>query len=155
MMFAGCATFTATYSYRAQNDNCNCEEYRIRDKERGIVYRFRAHYKMRRGISTTIEIGITNNSSDTLFLDRGSAKISSRNVSYQYNNKLVPLPETFILPSHSDEVRMVGSDVSGEEDWNKIAGEQLTLTLQGIRLGDRTVASQRVTFIPENPKLRQ
>jgi hypothetical protein len=155
MMIAGCATFTSTYSYRAINDNCNCEEYRSHDKERRILYRFRAYYNMRGGIHTTIEIEITNNGNDTLFLDNGAVKISSKNISYQYNNKLVPLPHLFIEPSHSDVVRMVGSDISGTDDWNKIAGEQLTLTLQGIRLGERPVASQRVTFIPVNPKLQQ
>ena len=155
MAIAGCATFTSTYAYRVLNDNCNCEEYRSYDRALKIAYRFRAHYNMQRGFKTTIEITFTNNSRDTLFLDGGSAKISSHNISYQYNNKLVPLPGTFILPSHSDEVRMVGSDVSGEEDWNKIAGEQLTLTLQGIRLGDRMVTTQRITFVPENPKLRR
>ena len=154
MVMAGCATYSSTYAYRALNDNCNCEEYQSRDKEQRITYRFRATYNMRRGISTTIEIEFTNNSRDTLFLDGGAAKISSRNISYQYNDKLVPLPEIFILPSRSDVVRMVGNDVSGTDDWNKIAGEQLTLTLQGIRLGDHTIKSQRVTFIPENPKLR-
>lgn len=155
LVIGGCATFTSTYSYRALNEDCNCEEYQTQDKDRKITYHFRAHYNMHGGVNTTIEIEITNNGDDTLFLDAGSAKISSRNISYQYNNKLVPLPHLFIEPSHSDVVRMVGSDISGTDDWNKIAGEQLTLTLQGMRSGNRPVAAQHVTFVPTNPRLHQ
>ena len=152
-MIAGCASTSSTFFYRVATDNCNCEEYRISDKEHKIDYLFRARYKMQRGIITTIEVEFTNRSRDTLFLDQGTVKISSRNVPYQYNDKFVPLPHTMILPSRSDVVIMTGSDVSGIDDWNKIAGEQLTLTLQGMRLGERALPQQLVTFIPTNPKL--
>jgi hypothetical protein len=108
---------------------------------------------MRNGLQTTIEIEVINTSNDTLFFDLGTAKISSRNISYQYNNKFIPLPHITIPPFHSDIVRMTGSDVSGVDDWNKIAGEQLALTLQGLRLGEKSLKSQQVTFAPMNPKI--
>lgn len=120
-----------------------------------MEYRFRAHYKMRNGLQTTIEIEVINNSNDTLYFDLGTAKISSRNISYQYNDKFIPLPHMIIPPFHSDIVRMTGSDVSSEDNWNKIAGEQVSLTLQGIRLEERSISPQTVTFIPENPKIKQ
>ena len=144
-----------TYTYRAVNDNCNCEEYRTQDRDRGIGYKFRASYKMNHGIITTIEIEFINDSHDTLFLETGTARVSSRNIAYQYNNKHVPLPHLVVAPSRSETVKMEGSDISGKDDWNKIAGEQIVLTLQGIRLSDRKVAAQHVTFVPENPMLKQ
>ena len=150
----GCASVPTMYPYRVVTDNCNCEEYQTTDNKHKIDFQFHAQYMMDHGIITSIGVKIINRSSDTLFLDQGSVKISSRNVSYQYNDKFIPLPHLLILPVSSDTVTMTGSEVSGGDDWNKIAGEQLTLTLQGIRLGDHTLSEQQVTFIPENPKLR-
>ena len=155
IVFAGCGTISSVYTYRVMTGNCNCEEYRTADKVHNVRYLFRAHYRMNHGIVTSIEVEIMNRSRDTLFLNQGTAKISSRNISYQYNDKSLPLPHLVILPSGSDVVYMTGSDISGSDDWNKIAGEQLTLTLQGIRLGERMIAPQQVTFVPVNPKIHQ
>jgi hypothetical protein len=110
---------------------------------------------MNHGIITTIEIEFINESEDTLFLEAGTARVSSRNISYQYNNKHVPLPHLVVMPSHSETVKMEGSDISGKDDWNKIAGEQIVVSVQGIRLNDRKIAAQQVTFVPENPMLKQ
>jgi hypothetical protein len=151
----GCAGAPATYIYHAMNDGCNCEEFTAHDRMNRITYIFRARYRMEEGISTSIVVHILNLSSDTLFLDQGTARISSRNINYQYNNKSVPLPRLIIEPQGSDVVEMTGRDISGDEDWNKIAGEQLTLTLLGLRLGDHFIPQQVVTFIPENPKLQK
>ena len=105
------------------------------------------------GIITSIEMELTNRSNDTLSLDLGTVKLSSRNVSYQYNDKPLPLPPLRIPPIESDIVRFTGSETTGKEDWLKIAGEQLTLTIEGIRLGLKVLPRQVVTFVPENPKM--
>ena len=154
VILTGCAGVPSMYTYRVITDNCNCEEYRAIDNQHKIDAHFRAQYTMNHGVITTIGVRLINQSRDTLFLDQATVKISSRNVSYQYNDKFIPLPALMILPLSSDSLTMTGTEVSGEDDWNKIAGEQLTLTLQGIRLGERALPQQVVTFIPENPKLR-
>ena len=106
------------------------------------------------GIATTIEIQFTNHSRDTLFFDLATVRISSRNIAYRYNDKFLPLSHPAILPSHTDVVTMSGNDLTQQDDWNKIAGEQLTVTLKGLRLGERILPDQTVTFIPENPKMK-
>lgn len=109
---------------------------------------------MEHGVTTTISVYFINLSDDTLFLDPGVVKISSRNITYLYNDKFIPLPHLIIPPSRSDSVVMTGADMSQNDDWNKIAGEQLVVTLKGIRLGLTPLPQQSVTFIPENPKLK-
>ncbi|MBI4548680.1 MAG: hypothetical protein HY707_11910 [Ignavibacteriae bacterium] len=155
MVMAGCSTTITTYPYLAITNNCNCEEYSTVDKEYNIEYRFRAHYRMDKGVFTGIKVEITNHSKDTLFLDGGAVKISSRNVSYQYNDKFLPLPALTILPRRSDVLEMAGKDPSETNDWHKIAGEQLTLTLKRLRLGEHEIKAQTVTFVPKNPKLEK
>ena len=152
----GCAPSSpGMYSYRAINDDCNCQEYRVVDRVEQIEYFFRASYRMEAGIVTSIEIELTNNSPDSLFLNRGAVKVSSNNVAYQYNDKFLPLPEMTIPPHRNDVVKLVGRETNGKEDWNKIAGEQLRITVKGIRAGARELQPQTVIFVPENPKLRR
>ncbi|MBI1803327.1 MAG: hypothetical protein HY033_04860 [Ignavibacteriae bacterium] len=146
---------TKTYAYRAITDNCNCTEYSVADAKNNIEYRFRATYKMDTGIITSIEIEVHNNNDDTLHLDHGTAKVSSRNVAYQYNDRFVPLPDLTILPKKSDTVKLTGKERTDTNDWHKIAGEQLTITIRGLRLGESEVKSQSVTFVPENPMIQQ
>jgi hypothetical protein len=109
---------------------------------------------MDKGIITTIEINFVNHSRDTLFFDLAAVKISSKNITYRYNDKFVPLPHLIILPSRSDLVTMSGNDITQRDDWNKIAGEQMAVTLKGLRLGEQILPEQTVTFIPENPKMK-
>ena len=154
LLISGCSALRSTYSYRAITDDCRCEEFKLNDKQHKIDYRFRAHYKMDGGIVTTIEIEFINHSRDTLFFDLTVVKISSRNITYRYNDKFLPLPHSVILPSHADVVTMSGNDLTQQDDWNKIAGEQLTVTLKGLRLGERVLSEQTVTFVPENPKMK-
>ncbi len=149
----GCSTSVVYYPYLVVTDQCNCREYRTRDGE--VEYKFRAHYSMQDGIVTRIEIELVNRSSDTLSLDLGSVRVSSLNVPYQYNNKFVPLPRLTILPHRSDVVDLTGRDVSGSDDWLLVAGERLTVTTRGLRLGERRLKEQEVTLIPENPKLKK
>ena len=152
VLISGCSTI-ASYPYIAITNDCNCEEYRIVDKEDNIEYRFRARYRMDTGVFTSIKVEITNRSKDTLFLDGGAVKISSRNVSYQYNDKFLPLPELTIPPRKSDVLEMTGKDLSGQNDWHKIAGEQLALTFKRLRLGEHEIKAQTVTFVPFNPRV--
>ena len=109
---------------------------------------------MDHGVMTRIAVKFINRADDTLFLDPGVVKISSRNISYLYNDKFIPLPHLVIPPSRSDSVVMTGADMSQNDDWNKIAGEQLVVILKGLRVGLKVLAPQSVTFIPENPKLK-
>ena len=142
------------YTYRAVTDNCNCEEFRLADAANHIGYLFRAKYRMEDGIATSIEIEFSNHNTDTLFLFFGSVRVTSRNVSYQYNNRFVELPFLSVAPGESETVHLTGKDVVEGDDWNKIAGERLSVTVKGIRLGEKTLPEKTVEFIPEDPKLR-
>ncbi|HYQ87475.1 MAG TPA: hypothetical protein VES59_09560 [Bacteroidota bacterium] len=141
------------FAYRAVNDDCNCQEFKVFDRAEKIGYLFRAHYVMDNGIVTHIGIEFTNNSRDTLFLERGAIKVASNNFNYQYNNKFLPLPALIVPPNQRDSVRLVGREIEGKDDWNKIAGEQLKVTIQGLRAGSHDLRPQTVIFVPENPKL--
>ena len=151
LFLAGCAAGPTVYPYLASNDNCNCEEYRI--TLYNIEYTYRAHYRMEMGFSTLIEIEFNNRSNDTLSLEYASVRVSSRNVSYQYNDKFVAMPVIIIPPGRSDMIQMKGNSRDTNENWNIIAGEQLTLTTRGIRLGSKMLPEMSVVFIPVNPKL--
>ena len=48
-------------------------------------------------------------------------------------------------------MKLTGKEMTDHDDWHKIAGEQLTITIRGMRLAMREVTSQSVTFVPENP----
>ena len=140
-----------SYAYRAINEDCNCEEYRANDAQENLEYKFRARYRMDTGITTSIEVEVLNNGSDTLFFDHATVKVASLNIAYQYNNKFIPLPSLTIPPRESDVVKLSGKETTDHDDWHKIAGEQLTITVRGLKLGVREVKSQSVTFVPENP----
>jgi len=154
-LIEGCAVTEPGYIYRVTTDNCNCEEYHTTDKERRIEFRFSASYRMDHGISTTVKIEFQNNSRDTLFLDQGMVKISSKNISYRYNNKFIPLPFLTIPPGDRDHVDMTGTDVAQTDDWHKIAGERLSITLKSIRHGENILPERTVVFVPVNPKIGQ
>jgi hypothetical protein len=152
-LIAGCSP--STYSYRALDDNCNCKEYSREDRENRIGYIFSASYTIDKGIITDIEIEFVNNSDEDLHLDAGAVRVSSKNVSYEYNDRFLPLPQLTIAPHKSEHISMTGKDVSaGEDEWNKIAGERLTVTIKELRLGRRILPQQTVEFAPENPKVR-
>jgi hypothetical protein len=147
-LLAGCGP-AASYPYRTAEGSA--EEFRARD--RSIEYRIRAHYTMRDGVTTGIEIEFRNGAGDTLSLDFASVKVDSRNIAYQYNAKFVPLPRLLIPPHHVDHVTLTGREVGGEDDWLKIAGERLTVTIKGLRLGGEELAPLEAAFVPVNPKL--
>lgn len=145
----------AVFEYRVSNDNCDCREYSASDPDHPVRYTFRAEYSMDSGFITQIVVGIRNRSGDTLRLDPGSVRVSSRNIDYQYNNKFIPLPDITIPPGDSEELKLDGREVTDEPSWTRIAGEQLTLTLRGLRIGVKTLKEQTVRFVPENPLLRE
>jgi len=149
-----CAT-TSSYDYRAVTNGCDCTEYRTTAREDNVMYSFRGRYSMHKGIVTSIDIEFTNRSRDSLSLEVGSVRVSSRNVDYQYNNKFLPLPTLILPPGNSETVHLEGKSISTGEDWNRIAGESVTVTVRGLRLGEKTLPPTTVQFIPENPKLRR
>lgn len=142
-----------SYPYRIANDNCNCLEYTIQDPGAKVEYRLQATYRMQTGVLTEIDFTIVNRSDDTLAFDRGAVRVSSNNIRYQYNNKFLPLPWDPVLPRSSGSRKLTGKEVTDKTDWNRIAGEQLTITIKGLALGGRELKSQSVTFVPENPNV--
>jgi len=144
-----------TFGYLAQNENCRCEEYTAADKKFPVRYRFKATYRMESGFITRVRITFENGSRDTMFLNPGTVMVSSKNINYQYNNKFLPLPDLVVPPGHSEDLDLDGKEVTASPTWKKIAGEQMTLTLKGMRLGDNMLGTQVVTFVPENPMLKE
>ncbi len=145
---------SATFGYLIQNENCKCPEFSTTDRKNPVGYTFQATYKMEEGFITSIKIGFENRSADTLFLDPGTVMVSSKNIDYQYNNKFLPLPDMAIPPGESEDLELDGKEVTSSPTWRKIAGEKLTLTLKGMRLGDTVLGTQTITFVPENPLLQ-
>jgi hypothetical protein len=115
----------------------------------------RARYKMDRGIQTELEIRIENNARDTLFVDNAAARVSSKNLTYDYNDKFLPLPIMIIPPGESNVINLSGREKGEENDWHKIAGEQLTVTLKGLRNGSGEIPPRSVNFVPENPMMKK
>jgi hypothetical protein len=152
LALAGCtAAAPATFSYLALNDDCRCAVYRMTQEK--VAYGFSAVYNMHDGLTTSIQIELVNGSRDTLSLDVASMRVSSRNITYQYNNKFVPLPSMTINPGGRETLHLTGKDIDPADDWHKIAGERLVLTIKGVRLGHRELPLIAVTFVPSNPRL--
>ncbi len=143
----------STFSYLVRNENCGCREYTTSDRKYPVRYRFEASYRMDAGFITSIRVTFDNRSADTLFLDPGSLMVASKNIEYQYNNKFIPLPDLVVPPGDDEEINLDGREVTSAPSWRKIAGEQMTLTLKGMRLGEKVLGAQSVTFVPENPLL--
>ncbi len=152
MVLAGCAT---TVPYRALNDDCNCESYTARDPDGKMTSTVSASYRIDDGITTYITILMKNTGSDTLDLSLAYVKISSRNIPYHSNNKSIPLDILFVLPGNEETLRLEGHVDQGKigDPWLKIAGEELEITLKGMRVGHRELAPQVVRFIPHNPNI--
>jgi hypothetical protein len=154
LLLGGCASYRDTYRYLASTDDSRCETFHLRDG--AAEYLFRASYRMNDGVLTTIDITFINRSAhDTLSTDLGSVRVSSRNIPYQYNDRFLPLPALTILPKRSDHVTLNGRDISGHDDWTKIAGERLTVSVKGLRLGGTMLGERAVEFVPENPRLHK
>ena len=96
---------------------------------------------------------LVNRTRDTLYFERAAIRVSSRNVRYQYNDKFLPIPWDPLLPQSSATHKITGREVTDASDWNKIAGERLSVSFKGLSLSGRELVPQTVEFIPENPKI--
>jgi hypothetical protein len=153
LVWGGCMTPATMYPYRIQNKGCNCERFQTRDG--GVRYAFTASYKVDDGISTRVTIEITNGSRDTLDLSLAHVKIASRNVPYRYNDRFLQVTLPAILPGETTPLTLTGDveEVKTGDPWLAVAGEELTVTLKGVRAGDRELARQVVRMVPHNPRL--
>lgn len=165
-MLGGCASSVRTpesaepaasdmIPYNAMNENCACEEYKVSDPKRPVHYTFSAGYTIEETITTRILIAVRNETDDTLDMSMGSIKVASRNVPFRYNNKFVPVTINAVPPHEERTLTLVGSPVKADkkDPWLYIAGEELVLTLRGLRLEGRRLVEQTVRFVPHNPKL--
>jgi hypothetical protein len=144
---------TQSYVYLIKNDNCNCKHYTYRDTQHHFAITYEAQYKVTDRIETTISLDFENNSTDTLDLRLASVSVQSENVHYEYNNKFLSLPYVVVLPGDSYEMTLSGRDINAEEHpWYHIAGEQVTITIQRLVIGNVNLDPIIVTMIPVNPK---
>lgn len=150
---AGCA---GTYPYHVVNDGCQCERYTVTDEANSIVYSATGSYSVDGEIRTQIELAITNNNRDTLDLSLAYVKVSSRNVPYRYNDLFLPIEIMNVAPGKKGLLTLVGesANLDVRDPWLKIAGEELVITVKGMRVNGREILTQVITFVPHNPKLR-
>ncbi len=142
-----------SYIYLIKNDNCNCRKYTYRDVQHHFTIICEAQYKVTDRIETTISLDFENNSNDTLDLRLASVSVKSENVHYEYNGKFLSLPYIVVLPGDSYEMTLNGRDTNAEEHpWYRIAGEQITVTIQRLVIGNVNLDPIVVTMIPVNPK---
>ncbi len=147
------ASCTQSYPYLVKNDNCNCKEYTYRDVRHRFAITCEARYKVTDRIETTISLNFENNSSDTLDLRLASFNVKSENVHYEYNDKFLSLPYVVVVPGDSYEVALHGKDTSSDEHpWYRIAGEQITVTIQRLVIGNINLDPIVMTMVPVNPK---
>lgn len=152
---AGCATNSGMIPYNVTTRNCSCERFEVKDADVPVSYVFSAWYRVDDAITTRIVVDITNQSQDTLDLSLANVKVSSRNVPYTYNDKFIPVQIHHVLPGEKRSLTFHGESVKRDGDpWLKIAGEELVVTLKGMRMRLRTLNSLVVTFVPQNPKLK-
>jgi hypothetical protein len=155
MFLVGCAT-THTYDFLVTNGDCNCSKYTVRDKENRITYEFTATYSLDNSMLTTITMKVVNGSRKVLSFDLARVRVSSERFEYQYNNKFVPFNPLKINPGEENEIVLVGqAEVKEADEWLRIAGEKMVVTIRGIRLGDKEVQIEDPQFVPVNPKLPQ
>ncbi len=153
LVFAGCGA--SVYPYLATNGDCSCELFRVADERSGVVYSFSATYSLSDVMNTRITVSMQNNSTDTLDLSLAYVRISSRNFPYRYNDKFLPVTVPGVPPGTSRMLTLDGEvDMSDRPDpWTAIAGEELVITLEGMRVNGKQAVTQIVRFVPRNPKL--
>jgi len=154
LMVAGCSH---SYPYRVTDEGCNCEEYTREDEIAQLSYHFVAQYSVGNRIATDIQVTIGNRGADTLDASSAFIKVTSRNVPYEYNDRYISVGIRRIMPGEHRTLTLQGEYVlaDGENPWLRIAGELLTLSLEGFTMGDRHISRQEVRFIPNNPFLTQ
>jgi hypothetical protein len=153
MLLAGCAA-TRVYDFLVTNGECNCSKYTVRDNENRITYEFTATYSLDNSMLTTITMKVVNGSRKVLSFDLARVRVSSERFEYQYNNKFVPFNPLKINPGEENEIVLVGqAEVKEADEWLRIAGEKMVVTIRGIRLEDKEVQIEDLQFVPVNPKL--
>ncbi|MFN0157471.1 MAG: hypothetical protein ACKVRP_05280 [Bacteroidota bacterium] len=146
---------TSTYPYHALNDDCRCATYTAKAVSGRVTYTVSASYQIGDGITTSIIVEIHNSGKDTLDLSLAYVKIASRNIPYRYNDKFIPMDIPFVLPGGRETLRLEGhvDQTKLADPWLKIAGEELVVTLKGMRVNHRELTTQAIRFVPHNPKL--
>ncbi len=153
VFLSGCASMH-TYDFHVTNRDCNCSTYVIKDKKNRITYEFTANYSLEDQMLTTITVTVENESRKTLTFDHARVRVTSKRFGYQYNDKFVPFNSIRVKPGGIRELTLVGrADVKDKEEWHRIAGERMTVTIRGIRLGDQEIQVEEVEFVPVNPKI--
>jgi hypothetical protein len=156
VLIAGCASNSGLIPYNVTTRNCLCERFETKDADVPVSYVFSAWYRVDEVITTQIVVDLINKSLDTLDLSLANIKVSSRNIPYTYNDKFIPIQIHHVLPGEKRTLTLNGESIKreGSDPWLKIAGEELVVTLKGMRMRFRTLRSLVVTFVPQNPKLR-
>jgi len=153
LVLYSCAS-THTYNFLVTNRECNCSEYSITDKKNGITYKFTASYSLEDEMLTTITMTVRNGSSKVLSFDQARVKVSSKRFPYRYNDKFVPFTAIELRPGETRAITLVGrAEITARPGWHRIAGEEMTVTIRGVRLGDNELSLEELHFVPVNPKL--
>ena len=160
LAIAGCAhgvyrSGGGTIPYRVANDGCDCEHFVAVDTAARLICEFTGTYRVDERITTKIMVTLRNESRDTLDLSLATVRIVSRNLTYRYNDKFLPMSITAVLPGDRQTVTLVGDAPTreGVDPWLSIAGEELVLTIRGMRMQGNRLATQVIRFIPTNPRL--
>lgn len=155
ILFAGCGVSVGVYPYRVMNDDCSCEQFRVADKRASVTYTFSAVYSLDSAMKTRITVSVQNNDPDTLDLSLAYVKIVSRNIPYRYNGRYLPVTVTSIPPGEHRTLSLAGEadHLQQADPWLAIAGEELVVTLKGMRIKGKPLSMQTIRFVPKNPKL--
>jgi hypothetical protein len=152
-LLVGCAS-THMYDFLVTNRDCNCSTYIVKDKENRITYKFTATYSLDNSMLTRITMKVVNGSHKVISFDLARVRVSSLRFEYRYNNKFVPFNPLKIRPGEEKEIMLVGqAEVRERDEWLRVAGEKMVVTIRGIRLGDKEVQIEDLEFVPVNPKL--
>ncbi len=153
LFFTGCGT--SSYPYRVMNDDCSCETFRVKDEKANVAYTFSAVYTLDEAMKTRITVAMQNGNTDSLDLSLAYIKIASRNIPYRYNGKFLSVTIPGVPPGEQRMLTLEGEveEIKENDPWRAIAGEELVVTLKGIRVHKKTIATQVVRFVPHNPKL--
>ncbi len=158
LLLAGCATTAVTprgIEYRVTTGNCQCEQYSAKDPKLPVRYDFAAAYDIEDEFVARINITVHNDGKQALTFTDAYVKVTSRNVPFQYNDRFVPLATGPIGPESERTIPLVGRAAARQTNpWLAVAGEEMVVTVKGVKYGSRTLAEQTVTFVPRNPKLQ-